>query len=140
MIAKNSNSLAGRGLGTAILPQAPATAHSAQLHALTITRPRSRLELAWESPRTQPSRHRPDCPHPRRSATDSNRQRLIDAAARPPVIVPHTARPAPLTCRAEGHRRGGIARVGASESRLCVREGAGVRYRRGPSTIRDHDT
>ena len=43
--------LAERGLGVAILPTSVAEAHSATLHALTVTRPslRSRMELAWRA-------------------------------------------------------------------------------------------
>lgn len=43
--------LASRGLGVAILPQAAADAHPAELHAIAITRPqmRARLALAWRA-------------------------------------------------------------------------------------------
>jgi DNA-binding transcriptional LysR family regulator len=43
--------LAARGLGAAILPESLATAHKAELHAITVTRPRMRgqIALAWRA-------------------------------------------------------------------------------------------
>ncbi len=43
--------LAARGLGVAILPESTANAHSKELHAIGITRPRlrGRIELAWRA-------------------------------------------------------------------------------------------
>ncbi len=43
--------LAARGLGIVVLPESTVRAHSAELHAITLTRPelRGRLALAWRA-------------------------------------------------------------------------------------------